>query len=99
VCPLYRKSRLDASRSNAAACLVSALGQDEGGLAVAGVPDERPDHAEAGAEMALGIVEVLSARTGSNDDLVEVRIGVASGPAVADVIGRRQFTCDLWATR
>jgi class 3 adenylate cyclase len=73
-------------------CVDPAFRRPVAYLAVAGVPDERPDHAEAGAEMALVIVEVLSARTWSNDDLVEVRIGVASGPAVADVIGRRKFT-------
>jgi hypothetical protein len=65
------------------------------GRGVAAVPDERPDY----AEMAPGIVEVLSATTWSNDDLVAVRIGVASGPALAEVIGRRKFTNDLWATQ
>ncbi len=31
-------------------------------MAVAGAPDPRPDHAEAAAEMALGIIELLDGR-------------------------------------
>jgi class 3 adenylate cyclase len=65
-------------------------------MAVAGVPRPRPDHAQAAADMALAIVEELgNARWPSGDPIV-VRVGIASGPAVAGVIGRRKFAYDLW---
>jgi len=65
-------------------------------MAVAGVPTPRPDHAEAAAEMALAILEhVEDARWPSGDPIV-VRVGMASGPAVAGVIGERKFAYDLW---
>lgn len=65
-------------------------------MAVAGAPEPRPDHAEAAAEMALGIVERLAGRTWPTGERVQARVGVASGPVVAGVIGRRKFAYDLW---
>jgi class 3 adenylate cyclase len=65
-------------------------------MAVAGVPDEQPDDADAAAEMALRIVEVLRSRRWPNGDPIEVRVGIATGPAVAGVIGKRRFAYDLW---
>ncbi|HEX2236158.1 MAG TPA: adenylate/guanylate cyclase domain-containing protein [Actinomycetota bacterium] len=65
-------------------------------MAVAGVPRPRPDHAAAAAGMALAIVDELrDARWPSGDPFV-VRVGIASGPAVAGVIGQRKFAYDLW---
>jgi adenylate cyclase len=65
-------------------------------MAVAGVPTPRADHAEAAADMALAILEeVEDARWPSGDPIV-VRVGMASGPAVAGVIGDRKFAYDLW---
>jgi class 3 adenylate cyclase len=65
-------------------------------MAVAGAPDPRPDHAEAAAEMALGIVELLADARWPTGEPMDVRIGMASGPVVAGVIGRRKFAYDLW---
>ena len=65
-------------------------------MAAAGVPTPRQDHAEAAAEMALAIIrEINDARWPSGDPIV-MRIGMASGPAVAGVIGDRKFAYDLW---
>jgi adenylate cyclase len=61
-----------------------------------GLPDPRPDHAEAVAETAL---DMLAAVTDLNRELgttLSVRIGLNSGPVVAGVIGRKKFTYDLW---
>ena len=66
-------------------------------MAVAGAPEPRPDHAAAAAEMALAVREVRDARWPSGAP-IEVRIGIASGPVVAGVIGRRKFAYDLRAT-
>jgi class 3 adenylate cyclase len=65
-------------------------------MAVAGVPDARADHAEAAAEMGLGILDALRATTWPDGEPIVVRVGIASGPAVAAVIGRRKFAYDVW---
>jgi class 3 adenylate cyclase len=65
-------------------------------MAVAGAPRPMPEHAVAAAEMALAVLEELAGWTWPSGDPVLVRIGVASGPAVAGVIGQRKFAYDLW---
>ena len=65
-------------------------------LAVAGAPDDRADHAEAAAELALAILDAMADQTWPNGEPMQIRIGMASGPAVAGVIGRRKFAYDLW---
>lgn len=65
-------------------------------MAVAGAPHPRPDHAVAAAEMALAILEAVEGLSWPSGDAVRVRIGVASGPAVAGVIGQQKFAYDLW---
>jgi class 3 adenylate cyclase len=65
-------------------------------MAVAGIPRPLPNHAQAAADMALAIMrELEDARWPSGDPIV-VRVGIARGPAVAGVIGRRKFAYDLW---
>src|SRR5207249_3272437 len=65
-------------------------------MAVAGAPDPRPGHAEAAADMALAIVEEREGARWPSGDPILVRVGIASGPAVAGVIGHRKFAYDLW---
>jgi class 3 adenylate cyclase len=65
-------------------------------MAVAGVPSARADHAQAAARSALGIMECVHDLTWPSGDPVHVRIGIASGSAVAGVIGRKKFAFDLW---
>jgi class 3 adenylate cyclase len=65
-------------------------------MAVAGAPVLHPDHAAAAAEMALGILEESSRVLWPSGDPIVMRVGVASGPAVAGVIGQRKFAYDLW---
>ena len=65
-------------------------------MVVAGVPEPRSDHAEAMAEMALDMqasVGRLGERLGVE---LAIRVGMASGPVIAGVIGRRKFIYDLW---
>jgi adenylate cyclase len=65
-------------------------------MVAGGLPEPRPDHADAVARMALAmlaIVDALAARTG---EALGVRIGMHSGPVVAGVIGKRKFIYDLW---
>ena len=65
-------------------------------MAVAGAPNPRADHADSAAEMALGVVECLRGTTWPTGAAVQVRVGIASGPVVAGVIGRQRFAYDLW---
>ena len=65
-------------------------------MAVAGAPEPRPDHAAAAIALAGGMLTALAeARTGLDAPL-ELRIGMASGPVVGGVIGRRRILFDLW---
>ena len=65
-------------------------------MAVAGAPDPRDDHARVAVEMGLGILEIVRDERWPSGDPVEMRIGIASGPAVAGVIGYSKFAYDLW---
>ncbi|MGZ8620942.1 MAG: adenylate/guanylate cyclase domain-containing protein, partial [Actinomycetota bacterium] len=65
-------------------------------MAVAGAPTARADHAEAAAELAIAIVDEVGGLMWPDGRPMQVRVGVATGPAVAGVIGRRTFAYDLW---
>jgi class 3 adenylate cyclase len=61
-------------------------------MAVAGAPAPRADHAAAATAMAKAMIERLR----DLEPELELRIGLASGPAVAGVIGRSKYSYDLW---
>jgi class 3 adenylate cyclase len=65
-------------------------------MAVAGVPTPKPDHADAAAQMAIAVLDEVTKCRWPSDDPIVVRVGMASGPAVAGVIGQRKFAYDLW---
>jgi class 3 adenylate cyclase len=65
-------------------------------MAVCGVPEERPDHASALADMALEMIEHLMEFNGARGTTLRLRIGLNTGPVVAGVIGRSKFIYDLW---
>jgi class 3 adenylate cyclase len=65
-------------------------------MVVGGLPEPRPDHAEAVAEMALALREEVPRHADPDGRPLAVRIGVDTGPVVAGVIGRRKFSYDLW---
>jgi adenylate cyclase len=65
-------------------------------MAVAGAPTPMADHADAAVGMAVDILaEAGDIRWPSGDPIV-VRGGIATGPAVAGVIGVQRFAYDLW---
>lgn len=64
-------------------------------LAVAGLPEPRPDHVAAALDVALAAREALPGRRIGGHP-VRVRIGLATGPVVAGVIGRTKPSYDLW---
>jgi len=64
-------------------------------MVAAGIPHPRPDHAQALARFALAARDEVAIPQPGQDTL-QLRIGMASGPVVAGVIGRRRFLYDLW---
>jgi class 3 adenylate cyclase len=65
-------------------------------MAVAGAPVSMPNHAAAAAEMALDVLAAAGEVRWPSGVPIVVRVGVATGPAVAGVIGQRKFAYDLW---
>jgi class 3 adenylate cyclase len=65
-------------------------------MAVAGLPEPRPEHAVAAAEMALGMRDAFAVIAKDRKLPLDLRIGIHSGPVVAGVIGRHKFSYDLW---
>ncbi|WP_008312228.1 adenylate/guanylate cyclase domain-containing protein [Leptolyngbya sp. PCC 6406] len=65
-------------------------------MVVGGLPDPRPDHAEAIAEMALSMQATMDQLSRKIDQPLAIRIGINSGPVVAGVIGTKKFIYDLW---
>jgi adenylate cyclase len=68
----------------------------DGYMAVAGVSQPQADHLPRLARMALclpDLVERLSATHGVD---LKIRVGIASGPVMAGVIGTDKFSYDVW---
>jgi adenylate cyclase len=65
-------------------------------MVVSGVPEPRVDHAAALAALALDMREALAGLVDPKGRAVPVRIGLASGPVVAGVVGRKKFFYDVW---
>jgi adenylate cyclase len=65
-------------------------------MVVAGAPEPRPDHAAVILDMALAMQSVAESTELAPGTPLRLRIGVATGPAVAGVIGHQKFSYDLW---
>ncbi|HIK29297.1 MAG: CHASE domain-containing protein [Oscillatoriaceae bacterium SKW80] len=65
-------------------------------MVVGGLPQPRPDHAQAIAEMALDMLEEISRFNATHHKSFRIRIGIHTGPVVAGVIGTNKFVYDLW---
>lgn len=65
-------------------------------MVVGGLPTPRHDHAEAIAQMALGMQAKIAKLCAETGEKLAIRVGINSGPVVAGVIGVSKFTYDLW---
>jgi class 3 adenylate cyclase len=65
-------------------------------MVAGGLPEPRPDHAQAVADMALAMRDEVAGHTDPDGQQLQVRIGIDTGPVVAGVIGQDKFSYDLW---
>ncbi len=65
-------------------------------MVAGGLPQTRPDHAEAIAELALDMRKAVEDFNRQYRTSIQLRIGIATGPVVAGVIGRKKFAYDIW---
>lgn len=65
-------------------------------MVVSGVPQPRADHVEALAALAIDISRTVGDLRDPTGRPVPLRIGMASGPVVAGVVGARRFFYDVW---
>jgi adenylate cyclase len=83
-------------------CLVERHGLEkikttgDGYIVVSGVPVERPDHATALIQFAIEMLNVAAQIHDLHGHSLSIRIGLASGPVVAGVVGTKKFFYDVW---
>ncbi len=65
-------------------------------MVVGGVPEHRNDHAEAIAHMSLDMQKEIVRLNEDSGRVLKIRIGIATGPVIAGVIGTKKFSYDLW---
>ncbi len=65
-------------------------------MAAGGLRSGAAQYVDAMASMALEMQSFVSRYTAANGETLNLRIGMATGPVVAGVIGRRKFSYDLW---
>ncbi|MBX2805423.1 MAG: adenylate/guanylate cyclase domain-containing protein [Hyphomicrobiales bacterium] len=65
-------------------------------MVVSGAPKPVADHQARIASLALRLREVIPAIAKDHGVQLELRIGIASGPIIGGVIGRRKLVFDIW---
>jgi len=65
-------------------------------MAASGIPFPHDDHASAAAKMALAMHETIEKFSREGQGLLQLRIGICTGPVIAGVIGQNKFIFDLW---
>ncbi|HUF37832.1 MAG TPA: adenylate/guanylate cyclase domain-containing protein [Anaerolineales bacterium] len=65
-------------------------------MVAAGVPEPRPDHAQALADLALDMQSYCRRLAPVGGRSLQFRIGINSGPLIAGVIGTTRFQYDIW---
>ncbi|MFB2939375.1 adenylate/guanylate cyclase domain-containing protein [Aerosakkonemataceae cyanobacterium BLCC-F154] len=65
-------------------------------MVAGGLPIPRIDHAEAIAELALTMLNIMQKFQLQINEELQIRIGINTGIVVAGVIGKKKFIYDLW---
>jgi class 3 adenylate cyclase len=87
-------SRFDAAAQELGIEKIKTVG--DAYMAVCGLPDPVPDHADRMVRMAIRMVHITHEHALEHRVDMRLRIGINSGPVVAGVIGRSKYIYDLW---
>jgi adenylate cyclase len=68
----------------------------DGYMVAGGLPEERPDHAAAVAEMALAMLDAVATAGRTVGERLQLRIGMNTGTLIAGVLGTHKFVYDVW---
>jgi len=67
-------------------------------MAVSGVPDIKEDHADRMVQLAIKMLEITQTISGKHGEDFSLRVGIATGPITAGVIGKAKFAYDVWSS-
>ena len=65
-------------------------------MVVGGLAENRLNYADHVADMALGMIELTQSDPQMRRLGVQLHVGIATGPAIAGVIGAKRFIYDVW---
>jgi adenylate cyclase len=65
-------------------------------MVAGGLNDDETDYSEAIANMAIDMRDVLANDILVNNQRLQIRVGIGTGPVVAGVVGKKKFIYDLW---
>lgn len=65
-------------------------------MCVAGLSGNDPDHAERCVRFAIAAIEEMRVLNAAHDVDISIRVGIATGPLVAGIIGRVRPMFDVW---
>ena len=65
-------------------------------MAVAGLPDPSPDHAQSIARVALRMRRYLERRNESHQEQWLCRIGIHTGPVIGSIVGVQKYVYDIF---
>lgn len=68
----------------------------DGYIAVSGIPERTPDHAQNVAKVALRFVRYLKRRNATSQNQWRCRIGLASGPVIGSIVGIQKYVYDIF---
>ena len=87
-------SRFDAIATRLGLEKIKTVG--DGYMVAGGLPQPRPDHAMAVAQMAFAMHEAAAEMEAEGGQQIRLRIGMHTGALVAGVIGTHKFVYDVW---
>ncbi len=67
-------------------------------LAVSGLDTARLDHAKRALDFAVALYREVVLANGSHNLDLALRVGIATGPAQAGLVGNRRFVYDIWGS-
>jgi adenylate cyclase len=65
-------------------------------MAVSGLPEAGPDHAQNLARVALRMMRCIERRNSAHPERWRCRIGISSGPIVGSILGVQEYLNDVF---